>query len=126
MNRSAILQALDTEIARLQQARTLLADAPDVLPHAVAARRGPGRPKGSAKVASKEAKAPAFKRRTMSAEGKARIVAAQKARWAKLKQTAKRAAKVASKVVRNPSKPTAKKAVGKKATTTATSEQAGS
>lgn len=111
---------------KLQQARTLLADAPDVLPEAVAARRGPGRPKGSAKAASKAATAPAVKKRTMSAEGKARIVAAQKARWAKLKQGPKKAAKVASKVRRRPSKQTGKKAVGKKAATTATSEQAGS
>src|SRR3954465_8891930 len=38
------------------------------------AKRGPGRPAGSR-----------TKKRTMSAEGRARIAAAQKARWAKLK-----------------------------------------
>ena len=38
------------------------------------ARRGPGRPKGTAK-----------KKRTMSAEARAKIAAAQRARWAKQK-----------------------------------------
>ena len=111
MNRSDILQALDTEIAKLQQARTLLADAPDVLPEATAVRRGPGRPKGSTKTAAKETKAPAAKKRTMSAEGKARIAAAQKARWAKLHKATKSAAtpKKATK------KQSAKKAVVRRA-----------
>jgi hypothetical protein len=39
------------------------------------ARRGPGRPKGTGKK----------KRRTMSAEARAKIAAAQRARWAKQK-----------------------------------------
>jgi len=39
------------------------------------ARRGPGRPKGSGKK----------KKRTMSAEARAKIAAAQRARWAKQK-----------------------------------------
>ena len=42
------------------------------------AKRGPGRPKGSGK-----------KKRTMSAEARARISAAQKARWAKVKKERK-------------------------------------
>ena len=41
-------------------------------------RRGPGRPKGSGK-----------KKRTMSAEARAKISAAQKARWAKQKKATK-------------------------------------
>jgi hypothetical protein len=41
-------------------------------------KRGPGRPKGSGK-----------KKRTMSAEARARISAAQKARWAKVKKERK-------------------------------------
>lgn len=115
MNRTDILHALDTEIDRLQQARTLLADAPDVIPEAVAARRGPGRPKGATKA---PAKAPAAKKRTMSPEGRARIAAAQKARWAKLHKPAKKAAaspKVATKQAAKTAKKAAKKAPGKKA-----------
>ena len=115
MNRSDILQALDTEIAKLQQARTLLADAPDVLPEATAVRRGPGRPKGSTKPAAKETKTPAAKKRTMGAEGKARIAAAQKARWAKLHKASKSAAtlkKAAKK--QTPKKTAGRKVVAKK------------
>lgn len=88
MNRLNILEALDAEITRLQQARTLLADAPDVLPEAEALRRGPGRPKSPARAA-KETQAPIARKRTMSPEGKARIAAAQKSRWAKLHKAAK-------------------------------------
>jgi len=74
MDISALLAALDSEIARLQSARTLLSDDP-------APKRGPGRPKGSAKDTPK----PAGKR-TLSAAGRARIAAAQKARWAAKKK----------------------------------------
>lgn len=112
MNKTEILSALDEEISRLRQARDLLADASLPLGGASAAKvasapasepvvkRGPGRPKGSG---SKSATAPAKKtlgrppskstsfdpkelapkRRTMSPEGKARIAAAQRARWAR-------------------------------------------
>lgn len=115
MNRTDILHALDSEIDRLQQARTLLADAPDVLPEAVAARRGPGRPKGAVQA---PVKAPAAKKRTMSPEGRARIAAAQKARWAKLHKPAKKAAassKTATKQVAKSAKKATKKATGRKA-----------
>ena len=123
MNRTDILHALDTEIDRLQQARTLLADAPDVLTEAVAAPRGPGRPRGSAKSAAKETKAPIVKKRTLSPEGRASIAAAQKARWARLQEPAKKKAtppsstKKAANVVKKAVKKAAgKKAVAKKAT----------
>jgi hypothetical protein len=70
-----ILSEIDAEIARLQQARQLLSGTP--------VKRGPGRPrilKGTVKPAPKK------KRGRMSAEGRARIAAAQKARWAKVKK----------------------------------------
>ena len=105
MNRTDILHTLNNEIDRLQQARTLLADAPDVLSEAVAARRGPGRPKGSAKAT---AKAPAIKQRTMSPEGRARIAGAQKARWAKLHKPAKKVA-APSKVAKKQAAKTARR-----------------
>jgi hypothetical protein len=65
MERIEIIQAIDAEIARLEKARTLLAGGTS----AVTARK-PGRPKASG-------------RRTMSAEGRARVAAAQRKRWAK-------------------------------------------
>jgi hypothetical protein len=60
MDLEAIVQDIDAEIRRLEKARALLTD------HIVPLKREPAK-----------------KRRTMSAEGRARIVAAQRARWAK-------------------------------------------
>ncbi len=79
MNTQEIISSLDVEINRLRQVRELLAGHPEV-------RRG--RPKGSTNKAQKAAISfnPAeFLRpkRTMSAEGKERIAAAQRARWAR-------------------------------------------
>jgi hypothetical protein len=67
MDTTAIIKYIDAEIARLEQARALL----------VGSTAGP----------TKGAPANALKpgRRKMSAAGRARIVAAQKARWAKVK-----------------------------------------
>ena len=78
MSIQTILSDIDSEIARLAQARELLAGA--------TVKRGPGRPslKTSSPVAPKKAA-----RRRMSAAGRARIAAAQKARWAKIKKVAK-------------------------------------
>jgi hypothetical protein len=74
MNTAEIIQFLDTEIARLEKARTLLnGDA------GVPLKRG--RPAKSL-VTVKPVKP---ERRKMSAEGRARIAAAQKARWARTK-----------------------------------------
>jgi hypothetical protein len=71
MDTTELLSAVDSEIATLQQVRALLA--------------GQG---GHVRRAAKAAK----KKHTMSAEGRARIAAAQKARWAKQKKAAKKAA----------------------------------
>jgi hypothetical protein len=81
-----ILSSIDQEISKLQRARTLLAGLNDV--EALVKQRG--RPKGIS-VKLKAPSAPVKKRaakRTMSSEGKARIAAAQKARWTKPKTKA--------------------------------------
>jgi hypothetical protein len=70
MDTTEIIQTIDAEIARLEKARALLSG------HTPSPKRG--RP-----VSSKPAGKP--QRRKMSAEGRARIAAAQKARWAKTK-----------------------------------------
>lgn len=74
MNTSDILTIIDKEIATLQQARALIA---------ATGKRKPGRPP-SAPVAK-----PKKKKRKMSPEGRARIAAAQRARWAAQKKAAK-------------------------------------
>ena len=64
MDTKALVAAIDQEIENLQKARSLLTD------HTAPLKRG----------------RPPAKKSTMSAEGRARIAAAQKARWAKLKR----------------------------------------
>lgn len=87
MSIASILAAIDEQISNLQRVRNLLATAP-----AVTGKRR-GRPPVAAKAKNIAASsAPATgkrKRRKMSAEGRARIVAAQKARWAKVRKSAK-------------------------------------
>ena len=75
MEITSLLRNIDDEIARLQQARTLLAgtDSP----------RRRGRPPGTTNKAKTTA---VTAKRTMSAEGRKRIAEAQKARWAKQKK----------------------------------------
>ena len=78
MNRNDIVDYLNAEITRLTYARDLMAGQDTEAP------RRRGRPKGSTNKATsfdpEQFLAP--KRRTMSPEGKARIAAAQKKRWA--------------------------------------------
>ena len=83
VNTSAIIQQIDEEIAKLRQARDLIGGGMKALP--TATKRGPGRPKKAEAVAAKPAKSRA--KRVMSAEGRARIAAAQKARWAAQKKS---------------------------------------
>ncbi|MDR3734620.1 MAG: hypothetical protein P4L10_03685 [Acidobacteriaceae bacterium] len=83
-----LIAEIDSEISRLTQARQLLTGG------AVAtAKRGPGRPP-AAVVAAKPKK-----KRKMSVAGKARIAAAQKARWAKV--AAAKTAKPEAKAVKS-------------------------
>jgi hypothetical protein len=69
-----IIALIDAEIGRLQEARALIAGAA-----ATTVKRRPGRPKG-----------PGKKKRNLSPEGRARIVAAAKARWAKRRKATKK------------------------------------
>jgi hypothetical protein len=75
-----IIHAIDAQIASLQEARAILLG--------TNIKRGPGRPRASAApgpdVSPKQAR-----KRKMSAEGRARIASAQKARWAKRMKAAK-------------------------------------
>jgi hypothetical protein len=87
MNTNDIILTIDAEISRLQRAKALLTDT-------FTAKRKPGRPA----AASASGKATSFnpaefdtrprKRVGMSAAGRARIAAAQKARWARFKKGA--------------------------------------
>ncbi|WP_263365193.1 hypothetical protein [Edaphobacter bradus] len=74
MEVSRIIAEIDAQIAKLQQARALLAGTQTV-------RTGPGRPKGATNVG---------KKRKLSPEGRKRIAEAMKKRWAeRRKQGAK-------------------------------------
>jgi hypothetical protein len=89
MNTNDIVLAIDAEISRLQQAKALLTDT-----SSLTAKRKPGRPvaaSGSGKATSSkpaEFNVMSRKRRGMSDAGRARIAAAQKARWARFKKAA--------------------------------------
>jgi hypothetical protein len=86
MDTQAIITALDTEIARLQGVKALLASSNA---HALTGnlKRGPGRPKKAASVVAPK------KRTGISPEARERIAVAQKARWAKVRKAAKKTAK---------------------------------
>jgi hypothetical protein len=83
MNTSIIIAQIDAEITRLQQAKALLTG--------VATKKSPGRPKAAKAVTMTTATKPV--KRIISTEAKARMAAAQKKRWAKVKRAAKKAAK---------------------------------
>ena len=96
VNTHELLSALDTEIVRLQHARTLIAGS------AEPKRRG--RPPASPKAVPKK--------RTMSAEGRKRIADAQRKRWAaQKKQKTVKVTRVAAKEApkRRVAKPAAKR-----------------
>jgi hypothetical protein len=74
-----LIAKIDAEIARFEQARTLLSGGVKRTAKKI------GRPAGVVKAAGK----PAKKKRNISPEGRARIVAAVKKRWAAQKKAAK-------------------------------------
>jgi hypothetical protein len=81
-----ILEMLDGEVAKLRAARALLV--PSLNGTDVAARRRPGRPRkdeGVSPVPVTRKK----KRRNLSPEGRARIAAAARLRWAAKRKAAK-------------------------------------
>lgn len=79
-----IVAQIDEEIARLQQARSLLA-ASGIAVALPAVRRGRPKTNGETPALSK----PAKKKRNLSPEGRARIAEAVKRRWAKQKARGK-------------------------------------
>ena len=84
MQVSRILAEIDAEIAKLQQARALLA------PVSSETRTGRGRPKGSKNAAVKPVVVEKTRKRKLSPEGRKRIADAMKKRWAeRRKQNAK-------------------------------------
>ncbi len=108
MNLPEVLRALDAQIAQLQQARQLLSDSASTPAPSIEPAKRRGRPP----AVTKAVEATPAGKRTMSEEGKARIAAAQKKRWAKSKKAAKAAA--APVIAKKTSAP-AKKAPAKKA-----------
>lgn len=82
MEVSRILEEIDSQISKLQQARALLSGT------AVKVGKGRGRPKGSKNAKTAANAAP--RKRKISPEGRKRIAEAMKRRWAeRRKQTAK-------------------------------------
>ncbi len=75
MANKEVIAAIDKEIARLQQAKDILAGEEDV----AAKPRGVGRPPAAAK---KRVGRPAGTKRVLSPEARKRIAEAQKKRWA--------------------------------------------
>lgn len=108
-----IIREIDGEISRLQQAKALLSET-----DSGAVKRRPGRPIGSRAAKKIPAALPpnanAQPRRKMSAAGRARIAAAMKVRWAKVRRAAKKAAGAAAKAVPVATTPGATKKAAKK------------
>ncbi len=75
-----LVQEIDSEISRLQQARALLIGTPT--------KRGPGRPKAAAshKAATTAGSKTATRKRHLSPEGRKRIADAMRKRWAERKK----------------------------------------
>ena len=78
-----IIAEIDTQIAKLQQARELLSGTAKV-------GKGPGRPKGS-KNAKTAARKSVSTKRKLSPEGRKRIAEAMKRRWAERRKLAAKA-----------------------------------
>lgn len=93
LNVDNIIAEIDSQIAKLQQARSIIAGT-TVTPTSTGAKRG--RPKGSKnaasvaapKKASKVVSAPAGSKRKLSPEGRKAIADAMKKRWAERKKQA--------------------------------------
>lgn len=77
MDFNRLVSEIDSEIARLQQARALLSGEKTT--------RGPGRPKAAQKAAPAAGTGKKRKRR-LSAEGRKRIADAMRKRWAERKR----------------------------------------
>lgn len=90
-----VIAELDAQIKELSEKRTQLARMVSDAPAApVAGRRRRGRPRGTVAKPAKAGKA-GKKKRVFSAETKAKLKAAAKARWARFRAEKKAAAKAA-------------------------------
>ncbi len=83
MEVTRILAEIDSQIAKLQQARQLLAGT-----EVVRKSPGRGRPKGSKNAVKAAPEAAAPRKRKLSAEGRKRIAEAMKKRWAERRKQA--------------------------------------
>ncbi len=131
MDVQAIIDDIDRQFVQMRRVRELFVS---IMEGDAPAAKRPGRPKGpsnraTGKGATATKKTPKPAKRTMSAEGKARIAAAQKKRWAAQKQaqepaTRKDAAKpkAARKTAAKAKKTTAPDAQPASETTTADAE----
>jgi hypothetical protein len=79
MEVSRIIAEIDSQIAKLQQARALLSGT-------TTTGRGPGRPKGSVSAKPR-------RKHKLSAEGRRRISESQKRRWAERRKAASKGSK---------------------------------
>jgi len=84
MGTNEIIAQIDTEIARLQQVKSILSST-------TTTKRSTYKKLGRPTKASVTIVAPVAAKRILSLEARARIAAAQKARWAKVKKAAKKA-----------------------------------
>ncbi|HET9088044.1 MAG TPA: hypothetical protein VFN53_11020 [Acidobacteriaceae bacterium] len=75
-----VIEVIDAEIERLQQARAVLSG--------TASKRGPGRPKAAAarKAVTNHVAQPSTRKRRLSPEGRKRIAEAMRKRWAERKK----------------------------------------
>lgn len=80
MDLASIIAQIDEQISQLQQAKTILSGA--------GVKKPMGRTKGTHAAPTAVAAKPA--KRVMSAEGKAKIAAAQKARWARVRKATRK------------------------------------
>jgi hypothetical protein len=96
MNISDIVLAIDAEITQLQKVKALLTDTDTTVQRKLGRPAGVSSPNKATSFNSAEFAEKPTKRHTMSAEARAKIAAAQKARWAKSKKAAKKATRKAS------------------------------
>jgi hypothetical protein len=86
LDTASIIQEIDLEISSLVQVKAILSG--------TTIKRSPGRPKQPQALAKTVAVEPT--KRGMSAEGRAKVAAAQKLRWAKSRKADRKAAKKAA------------------------------
>jgi hypothetical protein len=91
MNTAIIIEQIDAEIYKLQQAKVLL-----TVKTTSSTKNSPRHPKTNNVVSKSVAAMPA--KRVVSAEAKAKMAEAQKARWAKVRKQEKKAVNAIAKV----------------------------